>query len=290
MLGRSLALHARRLAAQRLPALPWLAALQPVIGRITALPIPAGERFRRKPTPGSFAAPRPPDRVDRPSWDEPDGEPVPAGLRTKLREVVGPGADVVRLHTGAHAAAVAGAAGADALNVGRHVFLRRGRIRGDDEDFALLSHETEHVLRGMRPGAAWRRATQSGVAEEEQAALNRERSARSYVRGDLAPGPTSVPFRAAEAVPFRAAEDVPFRTAESVATPRAYPQAPEAVSRSMPLAGTTSAAMRPMAASTDRNTSVAPTSAPPTTDFEAMKRAVHRDLLGRIRSDFERGG
>ena len=138
-------------AARRMPALRWLAALEPVIDRVTSLPVPAGERFRRTPAPVGFASVGPPASVEVPSWDEPDDEPLPAGLRTRLREVVGPGTEAVRLHTSDRAAAVAGAAGADALSVGRHVFLGRGRRGGDDEAFALLSHETEHVLRGLRP-------------------------------------------------------------------------------------------------------------------------------------------
>ncbi len=190
-LGQSLARAAQRLVARRMPALRWLAALEPVIDRVSALPVPAGDRYRRMPAPVGFGSARSPEAVAVPPWDEPDGEPVPAGLRTRLREVVGPGSEAVRLHTGDRAAAVASAAGADAVSVGRHVFLGRGRGHGGDEVFALLSHETEHVLRGLRPGTAWRRATQAGAAEEERAALGRERTARSYARGD--PAASAVP-------------------------------------------------------------------------------------------------
>jgi hypothetical protein len=45
-----------------------------------------------------------------------------------------------------------------------------------------------------------------------------------------------------------------------------------------------------MTAAIDRQTADTTASPPPGPDFEAMKRALHRDLLSRIRSDFERGG
>ncbi len=271
-LGQSLARAAQRLVARRMPALRWLAALEPVIDRVSALPVPAGDRYRRMPAPVGFGSARSPEAVAVPPWDEPDGEPVPAGLRTRLREVVGPGSEAVRLHTGDRAAAVASAAGADAVSVGRHVFLGRGRGHGGDEVFALLSHETEHVLRGLRPGTAWRRATQAGAAEEERAALGRERTARSYARGDPA------------------ASAVPPRAAAALGIPAAPARPPEASTRPVLPPGTTSAAMRPMAATIDRETADTTAAPPPATDLEAMKRAVHRDILSRIRSDFERGG
>jgi hypothetical protein len=45
-----------------------------------------------------------------------------------------------------------------------------------------------------------------------------------------------------------------------------------------------------MAAATDRDRSDATTAPPAAPDFEAMKRDIHRELLSRIKSDFERGG
>jgi hypothetical protein len=273
-LGQSLARAARRLATRRMPALRWLAALEPLIDRITALPVPSGERFRRTPAPVGPGPVGPPEAADVPSWDEPDGEPVPAGLRARLREIVGPGSEAVRLHAGDRAAAVAEGAGADALTVGRHVFLGRASRRGDDEALALLSHETEHVLRGLRPGAAWRRATQAGADEEERAALGRERAARNYLRGDTLPG----------------AAAVRSRDAAAPGIPPASVRSQEAIARAVQPAGATSAAMRPMAAAGDRDRWDTAAVPPPAPDIEAIKRAVHRDLLSRIKSDIERGG
>jgi hypothetical protein len=281
-LGQALAGMAHRIAARRVPALGWLAPLQAVAERVTALSAPTSERFRRIPVQDwpsprhAVEAPQAPPRdeetvvplsaIRATPWEGRDGEPVTPALRERLRHIVGPGSESLRLHADDRGANVAASARSEALTIGRHVFLGRNRGRSSDELFALLTHETEHVLAGMRPGAAWKRATQAGAAEEERAALGRERAARRYLRGD--------PPGAAPAMAIDLAAAPPARLS----------------TRSQPLPAMTSAGLRPMAASPDRNSSdsAPPSSAP--SEVEAIKRAVHRDMMSRMRSDFERGG
>lgn len=193
--------------------------------------------------------------------DAPDGEvrAVPADVRSRLRREVGPAADRMRVHTGPLADAHARAADADAVTMGRDVYLRQGRwAPGRDEGVALLAHEATHVAALIDPGAAWRRAV--GAESEETLARARERSL-------LGPGPSPIAAIGAPA-----------------STPTAYaaPAAPAAPPAPPPVAAVPASAMR---AGVERDL----TPAAPAPDLDALRRGVIAEVMQRLRSEIERG-
>ena len=91
---------------------------------------------------------------------------------------MGPGTEVMRIHHDQFADQFARSQRAHAVTIGQHAFLRRDRFQPDtDEGLALLAHEATHVLQSLRPNAAWRRATQGALQEEEHEAQRQARSA-----------------------------------------------------------------------------------------------------------------
>jgi len=178
-------------------------------------PAAVGQPTRTPGLPGSpaEAGPRP----------EPSAPPrrVPLDVRRRLREVAGPGADVMRVHGDARADAIARAHAADAVTLGADVYVRQDRLAPDDRrGEALLAHEASHVSASLglpdAPGAP---------AGEEALALARERAMLAGAPGDPVPlrpavqaGPVA---RAAQAAPpqpaaMRAATD---RDTRGVAAP-----------------------------------------------------------------------
>ncbi|WP_239395174.1 DUF4157 domain-containing protein, partial [Frankia sp. CiP3] len=147
---------------------PWLAAQLPVP--------PTDGRATPRFVPRTMARSEGPDRpAQRPEPPDAELRPLPADVRSRLRREVGRATDVMRVHDGPHADARARAAGADAVTVGRDVYLRHGRwAPRREEGVALLAHEATHVAALVDPGHAWRGAI--GPDAEEALARARERS------------------------------------------------------------------------------------------------------------------
>lgn len=249
---------ARRLASRRAPSLPWLRALAPVIDRVSSLP--SETRFERHERPGvSEIAVAPQEHGDaREPWSA--WTPLQPHVQARLHDVMGAGSNVVRVHDDPAADAIARHHHAEAVTVGQDVFFRRGRFQPQQDDgFALLAHETAHVLQATRPGAAWRRATDAGARQEEREAGRDEQRVRA---GRAAPS-------AAITAPARLTAGLPSRQPSSD--------------------GVGSPVLRPMAADLDRQVDAAPAAAPMMPDLERLRRDLHRDLMSQIRADFERG-
>jgi hypothetical protein len=216
-----------------------------------------------------------------------------------LRELAGPGADVVRVHDDAGADRVAVVHSADAVAVGADVYFRDGRFRPDEPaGFGLLAHEASHVSTTLETSGV-ERATEGGRAAEEATALHLERKARHT----LAP-PTLDPHTPARNGGVRN----PSATAGHPLTAEAAagPLPPGAVGPPMPgpgpaVWGSTAGPSTGGAASTP-TTGAAPLTAAPMTaavdrqldsqppfDVAALRRDLVADLVSRLRSEFERG-
>jgi hypothetical protein len=213
-----------------------------------------------------------------------DGRPVPPAVRARLRDIVGPEADRLRVHDGDQADGLARSRRADAVTVGRDVHFRRGRFRPQEPDgFALLAHEATHVAALARPGAAWRRATGAGRADEEDEARAREAAARRATLPAAAPPagwPAGPVHPAAPAMPAL------------LTAPAASNGSGNGASAHRSGDGTGVAAppaLRPMAAAQDRATDTA-AATPAAVDLEALRRSLIDDLRHQLRTEFERGG
>jgi hypothetical protein len=167
------------------------------------------------------------------------------------------------VHIDERADAIACNERAEAVTVGEHVYFRSGAYAPAERDgLALIAHEVTHVGETLRPGASWRRATQPGVNEEEHRARRNERAL-------LGPQP---------AVP---------RISPTVAalSPHSSPALHRIASTPSP-----SAQLHPMKAEIDRERADAPAPPPAAApNLEAMRRDLVRDLMQRIRVEYERG-
>jgi hypothetical protein len=213
-LGRRLEALARaRMAAWALrPA--WAAPLTVAMRHIEEVADVLGGRFERTeaqpapqqagladlrsspPAAGSWAELRLPGERSDDATDD-DLREVPSDVRSRLRRDVGRAADLMRVHAGPHADAQARAADADAVTVGRDVYLRQGRwAPRREEGVALLAHEATHVAGLVDRGDAWRRAV--GGAAEEALARARERS----LLPEVAPGGPAAPRDTTRGLPW----------------------------------------------------------------------------------------
>jgi hypothetical protein len=251
-LGPRLAAAARALGAAKLQAPAWLAPLAEVLARIDRAAGSLPDRFVRVEATGLR-------RVDAEATAPAaaEGEPLPDGVRQRLRSDLGPAADHVRVHDDEAAHALARRHDADAVAVGADVFFARDRYQPHDSaGFALLAHETVHVQHAQRPDAAWQRTGAPALAAEEAMALAVERAQRPALPGAsprASPGPAVASFP-------------PIHGGAAPAVPAAH---------------------RPMTAAADRALA-AP--AAPGVDMDALRQALMRDLLQQIRADMERGG
>ncbi|MGI5321056.1 eCIS core domain-containing protein [Actinomadura nitritigenes] len=299
-LGQRLQEAGRHLAARHVPEFPWTAALDPVLARAARNAAPLAGRFDRveRPPDGPAGPPGPPPRA-RPGTGpglpasgaadaSPGGAPqaaaadrevpLPPDVRGRLRDVAGPGADVLRPHVGPAADAVARGHRADAVALGADVHFRDGRYRPDEpEGFGLLAHEAAHVTQTRFPGPAGTGRPGAGAGHAAEAhALAVESAARLGLPvpeawpGTVASGrPGAWPAEAgAPAVP---AADVPGPSPGGAGPPPAMTGGPQPA---------------PLAAATDRNTAAPP--AP--VDLERLRREVVADLMRQVRAEFERGG
>jgi hypothetical protein len=272
-LGERLERQAKAMATRHRPALPWATLIRPELRRLAALTEGPTQRWRRveprtemasgatedsRPAPDLEPAPGIPDRGE-------SGTALAPDVRDRLRPSVGRAVDAMRLHRGPLADTLAQRSHADAVTIERHVFVRHDRFRPHGPPgLALLANEGRHVRAALDPHAAWKRATGTGIAQEERAALDTE---RQVVRAPRLPEPIANGERPAPPSPVPG----PDR--------RAIGPAPSPVAR-------------PMAADTEREVGGGPPAAPTSEalDMGALRQGVYHDLMHRIRTDFERGG
>jgi Domain of unknown function (DUF4157) len=235
--------------------------------------------------PGSVAPPAEPLLPgEEPDVEAPDGDvrAVPADVRSRLRREVGPAADLMRVHAGPQADAHARAADADAVTLGRDVYLRQGRWAPRlEEGVALLAHEATHVAGLVGPGKAWRRAV--GDDTEEALARARERS----LLGDRPEAPPMAPAGGTGSPGALGGLATPFGTAPghgtlAVASAGYAAQPAPAAPPGPPVAAVPASGMR---AGVERD--LAPPA--PAADLDALRRGVIAEVMQRLRSEIERG-
>jgi hypothetical protein len=312
-LGERLAADGRAALARLQVRFPWERGLEVLARHVSVLAAPGDERFARfevEPVPraSELAPPALPPRIGPGTAGDPAGavsrgRPIPADIRNRLREVAGPGADAMRVHDGGAADTIARRHRADAVTLGRDVYLREGRLDPDSRrGFGLLAHEAVHVSAQLEPGAG--QASDHRLGREESLALGLERAVRAgggpagraagarpggwFVgpppRSDLGMAPAATqghvgPLAALESTGRAASGQggLPAGTGSvgaatgAAAVPAPAPAAP---------------ARR---AATDRDATPAAAPAAPV-DLEALRHSVLRDLMHQLRTEFERGG
>jgi len=248
--GRRLSREAQRLMAKHMPELQWLRELGPLLDRVTSLPTPARDRFRRVEAIGFQQA----KRLNTTPSIEDESLPLPPAVRDRLTPS-GSRLEGVHVHAGSKADEIAREHKADAVTIDQGIYFREGRYQPQSRaGLALLAHELEHILVALRPNAAWRRATIGGVQDEEEQALIRERQV------------LEAPKFTNNLVPPQLAQ--PIIPAKSVAKPL----------------------QRPMTAEATRDSNLQmPARDGGSTNMDALRRDLYRDLLSQIRSDLERG-
>jgi Domain of unknown function (DUF4157) len=255
-LGERLAVDGQRLLRRYHLPPPWLELLEPVTAKAEARTAAAARFDRREGVPRQPAAP-PPLPLEAP------GEPLDADLQDRLRPLIGPDTQRARLHTDEAADALARSHRADAVTVGTDVHFRAGAFRPDTPaGLGLLAHELTHVAESVRPGVGWRRATEQGRGEEERLAVSHEHSVLRPAAPPIAP-----------------AGGLPLRSPLAAAVPAPRPAV-------APSSGVGAPQLRPMAAETDRPAVAATVDQP---DLDQLRNMLYRDIMARIRVDFERG-
>lgn len=175
----------------------------------------------------------------------------------------------IRVSTGTRADAAARAQLADALTIDETVYFRAGQFRPDrPEGVALIAHEIVHAdaVRALpEPGPG-----SDGAKKEEGRAL----AAEARVLAALSGRP-----------PLRLGPLAPVSQSRVDPHPDAPPDLPARPG-----------ARRPRTAAQDRAIEVEPNAAPRPAarlseeEMREIKESVYRDLMERIRTDFERGG
>jgi hypothetical protein len=191
--------------------------------------------------------------------------PLPHRARARLARLLDARIPAVRLHVGPAADAVLRDRRADALTFGRHILVRTDRYAPDQiAGLALLGHELTHAAHNHpaagRPGTP---------RDDEAAALGVEQRVRRAPDAVTLPPPASGP-------------------STGLPAPAAAPAGPAGP------AGPPVAAA-PQAAPTDRaldgahqGAEAAPALSGP--QLRRLTDHVYRDILSRIRTEFERGG
>ena len=184
-------------------------------------------------------------------------EPHVQGYLSRLLDLRIP---AVRIHTGEAADAAARRFNADAVSFGRSIMFRAGKFAPDSASgLGLLAHELTHVAHTESDGVAGSPG-RAALAREELAAIENEKRVLQHATRKPAP---MAQIAAGPREP----------------TPRASRTAPA-----------------PRAASVDRGVAPPPAesglSNPPELTAQqlgALKEAIYRDLMDRIRTEFERG-
>jgi hypothetical protein len=280
-LGERLAADSRRLTRRYRSSRAWLDRLTQVIERTSAI-ADAVARFERRdaaPRRPAPAAPAPLEPLPGKDKDEATlvwpaeagGRPLAPTLRDALRPLIGPDIERARLHTGDAADALARSRRADAVTIGADMHFRAGAFAPDTpKGLGLLAHELTHVAESLAPGADWRRSTEAGVRAEEVLAYTRESGVSRSGAGQAVE--SWLPARSPLAVTARAPAPPSPRAATAHAPAAPSPQA------------------RPMLAETDRPL---PSASPPLAaqpNLDQLRDSLYRDIMARIRVDFERGG
>jgi hypothetical protein len=184
-------------------------------------------------------------------------EPRVQGYLSRLLDLRIP---AVRIHTGQAADAAARRLNADAVSFGRSIMFRSGRFDPDSAaGLGLLGHELTHVAQADRaePDRSAGARSRAALGRDELAAIENER---------------------------RVLQHATWR-----------PVAPVLAPAREPASGASKAAPSPRAASVDRAVipprpeavSTAPELTPQ--QLGALQEAIYRDLMDRIRTEFERG-
>jgi hypothetical protein len=264
-LGDLLAVDMRRLMRRHQSTIAWLDLLRPVLERNTAR-AERSDRFERRE-----AVPGPPHRRPSAMGDQPD-RPVPPLVRDQLRSVVGPGVDLARIHTDDRSDAYARSHHADAVTTGRDIYFRSGSFAPHSPaGLGLLAHELTHVAESERAGA--------DDGTEHLARAIEQRVARSAV------SPV-----AAQAYPPPAASAAPMASMARTPEPASAPPQDIQVVPGLPSPGANHH-LRPMHADTDRPPATDPprSMAPAEPNLDRLKQTLYRDIMSRIRVEFERG-
>lgn len=212
------------------------------------------------------------------------GRPLPPSVRDPLRPLLGPEVDSVRIYrSGARADDSARDARgvplrATAVALGKNVVVERAASRPQGSSFqALLAHEAAHAVWSQRASVGVARSTAVGRAKEERSA---DAVAALAMVGRTAPA-TRAPKSGTSPPPSGKSGRADVATAAGTWT------APLGSGSSQQ-----STALRPMFG---HEHAVEPTQgaasvAPPALNLEALKDAVLRELVQRIKCDAERGG
>ncbi len=189
--GTLLAEQARLMTVRHLSVFPWFAGLDVLLRHYDHA---AGRRPGRVLRREASLRPVLPSEQP-PTWTGEGTEETatPDSTRWRLRDLVGPAADLMRVHRGAAADARARQHQAAAVTIGTDVFLRSDvPPPADPKGLALLAHEAAHVAESVSPRSGLQRASAAGVAaEEERAAEVAQRIVHPVHASGTAPGPRS---------------------------------------------------------------------------------------------------
>jgi hypothetical protein len=297
-LGRRLDGEGRRMSTRSVPARPWAAPFEVLVDHLAALPGPDDGRFARREAPVAESA-WPAGESAGHDEPAPPGRALPSDVAARLRSVVGPGAEAMRVHDDDAAHETAVAHRADAVTIGQDVYFRQGRFTPHEpRGFGLLVHEATHVVERTRPGASWRQATGEATAAEETLALARE--AAVVAGGTPAPRAWSAPHPGDgfAVSPGVAPRGVPAMPGHSPGAHPSFPSLPSFTGAGPPgaamapvpaAAPVATPAARPMTAAIDRPTEPQPAAQQPF-DVDALRERILRDLKRQLRDEYERGG
>lgn len=226
-----------------------------------------------QPAPGRVAtlartrtAPLGPQATAQSPWPS-AGERLPVRTQQILEQALHMRLPRVQLHVGVAADAVARRLQADAVTLGDHIFFRAGKYDpGSATGIGLLGHELTHIAQNRLAEAGLSGPQIGGNPRvQEEVALQNEQQIVAHLTG---------PPEAASL--SNMGGSIPVVAANS--------RGPVAMG----------AAARPQTAESDRHVAApAPTmgeQALSPRQLQQIKDAVYRDLLERIRTEFERGG
>ena len=162
-MGPRLEAAARALSAAKQQAPAWLAPLADVMQRMAQAPLAQPSRFARVEATDLRGVDTPAPAAPLPG----EPQPLPDGVRARLRSQVGAAADQLRVHDDEPAHRLARQHAADAVSFGSDVYFAGNRYQPHDASgFALLAHEAVHVAHATRPDAPWQRTGEAPLALE----------------------------------------------------------------------------------------------------------------------------